>query len=136
MGLAVAQVELFNNSSWDLWTQNWQVRLVPVTQYDDWAAQAQAGAASGVVAEDDQKLIQEFLSRLSKEMSARYSIHWSSLAGQTPGALTVLRGWTLRRKRFLLCSPYHALKRRHVLINIQIAQHDGGYSVLTSIYLY
>jgi hypothetical protein len=67
----VAQVELFNNSSWDLWTQNWQVRLVPVTQYDDWAAQAQAGAVAG----DDQKLIQEFLSRLSKEMPAKYSVH-------------------------------------------------------------
>lgn len=33
---AVAQVELFNNLSWDLWTQNWRTQLVPVTKWDEW----------------------------------------------------------------------------------------------------
>ncbi len=33
---AVAQAEVFNNLSWDLWTQNWREQLVPVTGWEDW----------------------------------------------------------------------------------------------------
>ncbi len=34
--VAVAQAKLFNKYSWDLWTQGWQVRLTPVTKWNDW----------------------------------------------------------------------------------------------------
>ena len=34
--VTVAQVKLFNNSSWDLWTQDWQVQLAPVSDWDRW----------------------------------------------------------------------------------------------------
>jgi hypothetical protein len=33
---AVAQAKLFNHTSWDLWTQDWQVQLAPVTQWQEW----------------------------------------------------------------------------------------------------
>ncbi|NLF31661.1 MAG: hypothetical protein GX591_12335 [Planctomycetes bacterium] len=34
---AVAQAELYNPTSWDLWTQDWRVQLVPVTDMAAWA---------------------------------------------------------------------------------------------------
>jgi hypothetical protein len=34
---ALAQAQLLNHRSWDLWTQDWQVRLAPVTDWEDWA---------------------------------------------------------------------------------------------------
>ena len=34
--VALAQAEVFNNHSWDLWTQMWHAQLVPVDNYADW----------------------------------------------------------------------------------------------------
>lgn len=39
---AVAQAHVFNNHSWDLWTQMWHSQLQPVDRYDDWADQLDA----------------------------------------------------------------------------------------------
>ena len=33
---AVAQAEVFNNHSWDLWTQMWHTQLRPVDELDGW----------------------------------------------------------------------------------------------------
>ncbi|HNX25856.1 MAG TPA: hypothetical protein PKK48_00450, partial [Phycisphaerae bacterium] len=33
---AVAEAVVFNNSSWDLWTQDWRAQLVPVSGWEDW----------------------------------------------------------------------------------------------------
>jgi hypothetical protein len=41
--VGVAQAELFNRSSWGLWTQDWQVQLVPVTQWEDWLEEMDEG---------------------------------------------------------------------------------------------
>jgi len=43
---ALAQAHVFNNHSWDLWTQTWQARLEPIdaTRFDDWIAQAEGSA--------------------------------------------------------------------------------------------
>jgi hypothetical protein len=41
----MAQVKVFNDASWDLWTQNWHAQLTPVTQWHDWYSQLQAGQA-------------------------------------------------------------------------------------------
>jgi hypothetical protein len=35
--VTVAQAKLFNNESWDLWTQGWQVQLCPVSRLGEWA---------------------------------------------------------------------------------------------------
>ena len=35
--VAVAQAHVFNNHSWDLWTQMWHAQLQPVEDLDDWA---------------------------------------------------------------------------------------------------
>jgi hypothetical protein len=32
----LAQVKVFNPSSWDLWTQDWQCQLAPVGPMDYW----------------------------------------------------------------------------------------------------
>lgn len=37
--LALSQVKVFNNTSWDLWTQDWQAQLMPVSQCDKWEQQ-------------------------------------------------------------------------------------------------
>lgn len=44
-GVAIAQAEVFNNHSWDLWTQMWHARLVPVSGFGQWAQVAQAAPA-------------------------------------------------------------------------------------------
>lgn len=45
---AIAQAYIFNNHSWDLWTQTWQAQLEPVTRtyFDDWALQADAAVTA------------------------------------------------------------------------------------------
>ncbi|MFN3165710.1 MAG: Tad domain-containing protein [Phycisphaeraceae bacterium] len=45
----IAQASVFNNHSWDLWTQMWHAQLEPVQDYDRWIdlMKAQIGAASG-----------------------------------------------------------------------------------------
>ncbi len=40
--IAVAQAEVFNNKSWDLWTQDWQAQLVPVSDWNAWGQQMRA----------------------------------------------------------------------------------------------
>jgi putative Flp pilus-assembly TadE/G-like protein len=44
---AIAQAHVFNNHSWDLWTQTWQAKLEPVTRtrFDDWVDRADEAAA-------------------------------------------------------------------------------------------
>ncbi len=37
--VALAQAEVFNNHSWDLWTQMWHAQLVPVRGYEGWVEQ-------------------------------------------------------------------------------------------------
>jgi hypothetical protein len=39
----VAQAEVFNSRSWDLWTQAWRVQLVPVTQWNEWRDELSLG---------------------------------------------------------------------------------------------
>jgi hypothetical protein len=35
--VAVAEAKVFNDQSWDLWTQSWQTQLTPVTDWESWA---------------------------------------------------------------------------------------------------
>lgn len=34
--VAIAEAQVFNNHSWDMWTQMWHARLVPVDEFDGW----------------------------------------------------------------------------------------------------
>ena len=43
---AVAQAKVFNNKSWDLWTQDWQSQLVPVTKWQDWTVRLADGVGT------------------------------------------------------------------------------------------
>ncbi len=40
----IAQARVFNNHSWDLWTQTWQAQLEPVTEFNLWVRHAEAAA--------------------------------------------------------------------------------------------
>lgn len=78
--LAVAQAKLFNNSSWDLWTQDWQVQLAPVTQWSRWVSTigGQLGdyARVGDVLPDDQvRQAYEYMQSLSPELMDRQLTH-------------------------------------------------------------
>ncbi len=75
--VAVAQAELFNNTSWDLWTQDWQAQLVPVTQWDDWVRRlelgvAQAGLTDGQVSEQDVGDMHDYMMRMNREFVELY----------------------------------------------------------------
>lgn len=39
--LAMAQAQVFNNHSWDLWTQMWHAQLEPIDKYSDWVSKMQ-----------------------------------------------------------------------------------------------
>jgi hypothetical protein len=43
---AIAQARIFNNHSFDLWTQTWQAKLQPVTDFNDWVDQAGDAASA------------------------------------------------------------------------------------------
>jgi hypothetical protein len=78
--VTVAQTELFNNTSWDLWTQDWRAQLVPVSQWDDWTAQMAAGAGdasatNGVLQPNDVTTVAEYLKRLNSQMVNAYMQH-------------------------------------------------------------
>lgn len=66
---AVAQAKLFNHSSWDLWTQDWQVQLTPVTKMDDWLARMelgidQASGTNGLVRGEDVRAAWGYLTKV------------------------------------------------------------------------
>ena len=46
---AIAQSRVFNNHSWDLWTQTWQAKLEPVSHFDDWVKFADLAADGAAV---------------------------------------------------------------------------------------
>ncbi|MBL7133379.1 MAG: Tad domain-containing protein [Phycisphaerae bacterium] len=66
--MTVAQAKVFNNTSWDLWTQDWRVRLAPVTKWDLWTQDlgdaAAAGGMGGTVPQDELVNAYNYLSSL------------------------------------------------------------------------
>ncbi|MCY2930718.1 MAG: pilus assembly protein TadG-related protein [Planctomycetota bacterium] len=56
--LANAQVKVFNNRSWDLWTQDWHCQLTPVSDWSGWISRmnsADVANVPGLSAEDVQR---------------------------------------------------------------------------------
>ncbi len=71
--VAVSQVEIFNTTSWDLWTQDWKTQLVPVTQWNDWVERmadgaADASATSGLIDPQTVSDFAEYLGRFNEQM--------------------------------------------------------------------
>lgn len=62
---ALAQVRVFNNHSFDLWTPMWQAHLEPIISYDDWVTllgnQSASGSNLSFVSDQDLQSVVTFL---------------------------------------------------------------------------
>jgi hypothetical protein len=77
---SLAQAKVFNNKSWDLWTQDWQVQLAPVSQWDDWQRKVAVGigdvpATRGAVDLQAIQGLQRYMAKFSKSMAESYLKH-------------------------------------------------------------
>ena len=83
--VATAQAKLFNNSSWDLWTQDWQVQLTPVSQWADWVKRIRTGIdedlksktkqSSPELREQDAEFIYDYMKNLPSGLADLYTSH-------------------------------------------------------------
>ncbi|MFP4054824.1 MAG: Tad domain-containing protein [Phycisphaerae bacterium] len=75
---AVAQAEVFNKSSWDLWTQDWQVRLKPVAKWEDWMERLDRGvmdAPPEVLDVEDVERALEYLDAFDQDVAEWFFSH-------------------------------------------------------------
>jgi hypothetical protein len=66
----LSQAKVFNNKSWGLWTQDWQVQLTSLNGYPDWVQRverdlSQTSLTQGAVRSGDLQGILEFLKALA-----------------------------------------------------------------------
>ena len=83
--LTIAQAKVFNNKSWDLWTQDWRVQLAPVTKLgpesnpESWTARLAADVADAAqvdsVETEEVETAYQYLSFLDPEMAQLYLNH-------------------------------------------------------------
>ncbi len=77
--LTVAQAKVFNNTSWDLWTQDWRVRLAPVTKWDLWMQDLSDAVADGgmdsMVPQDELISAHNYLSSLGTQAAESHVGH-------------------------------------------------------------
>ena len=78
--VAVAQAKIFNNSSWDLWTQDCGAGLVPVSNWENWTAEmtadaAQAASTNGVVQPSDVTDVATYLNRIDPKLVSGFMTH-------------------------------------------------------------
>ncbi|MCK4624089.1 MAG: Tad domain-containing protein [Phycisphaerae bacterium] len=71
--VAVSQAEIFNTTSWGLWTQDWKAKLVPVTQWGDWTERMANGAmdaseTGGLLDPETVSDFAEYLDRFDEQM--------------------------------------------------------------------
>lgn len=76
----MAQAKVFNNSSWDLWTQDWQVQLTRIADWQDWCDQLERGQddaalTEGLVPTDDVERAHGYMTAFPPEMADRYINH-------------------------------------------------------------
>ena len=48
--VALAQAKVFNDHSWDMWTQMWHAQMEPISNYPDWVAMMTATNQDAMVA--------------------------------------------------------------------------------------
>jgi hypothetical protein len=60
---ATAQAQIFNNKSWDLWTQDWRTSLAPVSRWDEWISRFadEAGNVSSLGLDLEREDVQDVL---------------------------------------------------------------------------
>jgi len=78
--LALAQVKLFNNRSWDLWTQAWRVQLTPVSRWENWTDRLEAGVAAagdteGKVTQADVEFLRDYMKNMPADTAELYLNH-------------------------------------------------------------
>ena len=76
----VAQAEVFNNKSWDLWTQDWQVKLIPVNNWKNWVDMLDDGIgdvdrAGGKLDATELQIIHDYLNSLDAEFAETFLNH-------------------------------------------------------------
>ncbi|MEM9915948.1 MAG: hypothetical protein AAF911_13400, partial [Planctomycetota bacterium] len=60
--VGVAQSAVFNNHSWDLWTQMWHAQLTPIDRYGEWLdVMDEAGFGTSTPGRDVPPSIREYL---------------------------------------------------------------------------
>jgi hypothetical protein len=75
--VTVAQAEVFNNASWDLWTQKWQAQLVPVSQWAGWMSRMtdDSPPAGSPVQPADVQAVRDYLMKIDPKMVDTYMNH-------------------------------------------------------------
>jgi len=76
--VAMAQARVFNNTSWDLWTQDWQAKLVPVTKLDAWRNALAEAPAEALLVDGravDLESYSRFLEALNPQLVDKYLNH-------------------------------------------------------------
>ena len=76
----MAQAKVFNTSSWDLWTQDWQVQLMPVTGWSDWIVRLDQGQGNpdrptGIVPVELLVDISEYMRALDGDLPGMFINH-------------------------------------------------------------
>ena len=67
--VAVAQARVFNNHSWDLWTQMWHAQLERVQSYETWVEQMGTDGAAAQLANDNPETIDDLYRYLRSTQS-------------------------------------------------------------------
>ncbi len=78
--VAVAQSKVFNHSSFDLWTQDWQVTLMPVSKWRDWAWRLDEGSGNihevgYLVTYDELRRVYDYMSAMNEDLAETYLKH-------------------------------------------------------------
>jgi hypothetical protein len=62
--VAIAQAKVFNNHSWDLWTQMWHAQLEPVSDYPQWLGALENFPADSYPTQGDAEQMHRYLASL------------------------------------------------------------------------
>lgn len=78
--VAMAQSEVFNNKSWDLWTADWQTQLMPIRGWQQWAQRLESGIADvpairNKISESEVSKMSTYMNNISDTMATQYLDH-------------------------------------------------------------
>jgi len=78
--LTLAQAKVFNNRSWGLWTQDWQVQLTTLNRYEWWVETIQGDRrkvpqTQGAVSASELEEIFEFLRAIDPDLAEKFLTH-------------------------------------------------------------
>jgi hypothetical protein len=78
--ITVSQAQIFNNTSWDLWTQDWRAQLMPVQDWADWSDRLRVGIGDadrtcGAITQTEVEKAYDYVSRIPAELAEVYLNH-------------------------------------------------------------